>query len=654
MYSRNKFRYTAAGLAIAATILAFGLVVMWFHPPQPVQAESNFQRAFLAAYPAARASALNDCRVCHTQGAELNGYGRDFASHGHSFQAIELLDSDLDGIANLDELEHATFPGDASSKPDGVTSHPAVEQPAQVVAGGVYKLIGWNDLGMHCMSPNYSNMSVLPPFNTLWAQLILQGPEPKIITQGVTIEYSIEDNTYSVGKSNFWQYAPALFGVNLAPNMGLKGKGLSGTMDLAGDHFVAEGIPLTPYRDSAPQPIPANWYPYQIAHLVARDSATGQILAETRPVAPVSEEMHCETCHADGMQEGISTGNVETNILTLHDKEEGTKLMNNRPVLCQKCHADNALGAAGNPNLPNLSRAMHNKHKLEGNSASPTDPQNLNPERVTEGTNNCYLCHPGPSTKCLRDVMYTKGIDCVNCHGDTAAVANPNRRPWIDLPRCETCHGAQYAENPNTLFRNSKGHGGLYCEACHGSPHAILPTNQQNDNLQNIALQGFAGTLKDCKVCHGTVPTGSGPHGLHPTPASPTPNVTATATRTKTPTPLASATATQTTSPTYTPTAQGCSTAPAKPKLSEPSNGSATSDQRVELHWQKSGCATSYRVIVRLGSASGTPVVEQTVSQTEFKTPKLKRGHKYYWNVQACNDNGCTTSATWRFSVKSK
>lgn len=647
-FLKRNYRRTAAGLGVSVAILLTALVVIWFNQPTPTQAESNFQRAFLQSYPNAHASALNDCRLCHTQGSELNAYGRDFSTHGHSVKAIELLDSDLDGIANLDEINRNTFPGDASSKPDGVTSHPAVETTSQVVAGGVYKLIGWNDLGMHCMSPSYANMSVLPPFNTLWAQLILQGPEPKIITQGVTIEYSIEDNTYSVGKTNFWTYAPALFGVNLAPNMGLKGKGLSGTMDLSGDHFVAEGIPLTPYRDSAAQQVPANWYPYQIAHLVARDAATGQILAETRPVAPVSEEMHCETCHADGMQEGIRTGNVETNILTLHDKEEGTSLMSSRPVLCQKCHADNALGAPGKAGVPNLSLAMHDKHKLESGSGSPTDPQNLNPEMVTQGTNNCYLCHPGPATKCLRDVMYAKGMDCVNCHGDTAAVANPSRRPWIDLPRCESCHDAQYAENPGTLFRNSKGHGGLYCEACHGSPHAILPTNQQNDNLQNIALQGFAGTLKDCKVCHGTNPTGAGPHGLHATTGSPTPVATTMATRTMTPTPAVSQTATR------TPTAQGCSTVPVKPKLSSPSNGAVKSDQAVDLHWEKVNCATRYRVTVRMDSTSGTTVVQQDVTSTEFKTPKLKRGHKYYWSVQACNDKGCTKSATWNFSVKTK
>ena len=51
-----------------------------------------------------------------------------------------------------------------------------------------------------------------------------------------------------------------------------------------------------------------------------------------------------------------------------------------------------------------------------------------------EGTNDCYQCHPGPETRCLRDTMSAQGMWCTDCHGDMNAVANPNRRPWIDEP----------------------------------------------------------------------------------------------------------------------------------------------------------------------------------------------------------------------------
>jgi len=239
---------------------------------------------------------------------------------------------------------------------------------------------------------------------------------------------------------------------------------------------------------------PTNWYPYQQAYMVAKDSGSAIALIDTTTVAPVSTEMRCDTCHADGKEPGGATGNVETNILSYHDEESGTSLMAERPVLCAKCHASNALGTPGTPDLANLSQAMHEHH--------------------AEATNDCYLCHPGQVTRCLRDVMWSKGLTCTKCHGNMIDVANPNRRPWIDLPRCGNCHSAQFAENPNTRYRDSIGHGGLYCEACHGSPHAILPTIQFNDNIQSISYQGYAGSIRQCSVCHTTTPQGAGPHGI--------------------------------------------------------------------------------------------------------------------------------------------
>lgn len=428
----------------------------------------------------------------------------------------------------------------------GAVLGPADQAPVPgTLSGAIYKLIGWNDLGMHCMNESFADIAVLPPYNTLVAQVVRQGTEPQVITTGVSIEYNVIDNTYSAGKTDFWTYAPRLFGVNLPPNVGLTGATLSGSMSARPDHFVIEGVPLTPYLDSAPSFTPQYWYPYQRVHMVAKDSATGQVLAETTTVGPVSTEMRCDKCHADGKEPGGRTGKVETNILTLHDRENGTNLLNSRPVLCANCHGSNALGMPGRSSLPNLSRAMHSKH------ASPLEKL---------GPDGCYSCHPGEQTQCLRDVMWAKGLTCTTCHGNMEEVAKENRRPWIDLPRCADCHEPQYAENAGKRYRDSTGHGGLYCEACHGSPHAILPTNQPNDNLQNIALQGFPGTLSDCSVCHGSaVPSGPGPHGLSAT--TPPPGATATAVRTPSVSPSRTANATRTLAPTQTPRATRTPTA---------------------------------------------------------------------------------------------
>jgi len=348
-------------------------------------------------------------------------------------------------------------------------------------AGDKYIILGWNDLGMHCYNSDFRDMAVLPPYNTLWVQVVKVGNPPVIVTQGINVTYSFQDNSYSAGKTNFWSFDQQLFGVDLKPNVGLKGKGLTGRMDLALDHFVAEGIPLTEFNDSTPTVS----QPYQLAKIVVRQKSTGLVLARQTVVTPVSSEMRCDKCHNDNgtANPAIHTGRIATNILTLHDKNEGTKLMSQRPVLCATCHGSNALGAPGDPTLPNLSNAMHARHS----------------GKVPNTLNGCYNCHPGPKTHCLRDVMSVEeDMTCISCHGPMQKVAL-NENPWLNEPRCDSCHDVT---QDNALYRFSKEHGGLYCEACHDSTHAIAPSSNPRDAIKFKALQGSNGPLTECTVCH--------------------------------------------------------------------------------------------------------------------------------------------------------
>lgn len=573
---RRKLRWL---LAIA--IAAFASVATWLALSQRepvVQAKSSYLTAFINTYPAAASTKLNSCQLCHTSIPAKNAFGADYKSHGHNFQAIEALDSDGDGFSNLAEIQAGTWPGDPSDKPSAPTPTAVAPTPTPTTVpvptptpgstpgGGQYRLIGWNDLGMHCLDDSFDVFSILPPYNTLWAQLIRvpeDGGLPEIVVDDVTVTYEFIDNTYSAGKINFWDHVKDLFGVDLAPDVGLTGAGLTGVMRAEEDHFVVEGVPLSPYTDSDP----TTRNPYQLAHLVARRTSTGEILAETTFVAPVSDEMHCDNCHSDGQRERIATGNVRRNILVLHDKEEHTNLAASEPVLCASCHASPALGAPGKPGIPSLSLAMHRKHAPEHEGKEDDDrrddqdhekqrdeenrdhdkgrddgealrqdeeatlvrvvnwvrsaaPSSLgrddgDDDEGEEGTNDCYQCHPGVETACLRGTMAASGLWCTDCHGDMNAMADPNRTPWVDLPKCADCHGSEHAENPGKLFRMSVGHGGVYCEACHGSPHAILPSTQPLDNMQVEQLQGYSGTLRECSVCHGAnVPAQEGPHGL--------------------------------------------------------------------------------------------------------------------------------------------
>ncbi|MCF8368498.1 MAG: T9SS type A sorting domain-containing protein [Bacteroidales bacterium] len=353
-----------------------------------------------------------------------------------------------------------------------------------------YIVIGWNDLGMHCANKDFSKIAVLPPYNNLIAQIIKVGSEtssPEILTTDYTITYEVPGNTYSVGKTNFWDYEEDLFGVTLPNNVGLTGAGLEGDMESNENYFKVDGIPLTPYTD-------ANLIdedPYQLALLSAYDNQNN-LIATAEPVIPVSNEINCVSsgCHSS-----------ENNILYEHEDEGGFD-PTDTPILCAECHSSNALGTPGTPGLESLSEVIHDKHADE--------------------TNDCYKCHPGPNTQCHRGIMNTLGMTCQDCHGSVGQVAQSianGREPWLEEPSCGAteCHGPDYAEEEGKLFRQSKGHGGLYCSACHGSPHAIYPSSNERDNVQNIALQGYAGILQECTVCHGVAPSGAGPHGIFAT-----------------------------------------------------------------------------------------------------------------------------------------
>lgn len=340
-------------------------------------------------------------------------------------------------------------------------------------------------------------MCILPPYNNQSAHVIQVGDQanwPVVMdpaTSSITMNYSIPGNTWSgsatlLDKTNFWFYAFHIFGVTLQPNVGLTGLGLTGAMADSNNFFHAQGIPLTPYLDNN-LTVPD---PYQLTLIEAKD-ASNQVIATTQSVITVSNEINCVSsgCHSS-----------EMSILNAHETVPGFNIAN-KPILCATCHSDNALGMPGQSGVPPFSQVIHQKHGSL--------------------TNDCYKCHPGPNTQCFRDTMKTKGLTCQTCHGSVSNVGNTienGRNPWLEEPQCgaTACHGSNYAEEPGKLFRQSKGHGGLICSTCHGSPHAIQTSQNARDNVQNIALQGHAGTLRECVVCHGYTPAAPGPHGYNP------------------------------------------------------------------------------------------------------------------------------------------
>ncbi len=452
-----------------------------------------------------------------------------------------------------------------------------------------YTLLAWNDLGMHCMDgKDYSVFSILPPYNTLNAQLIKRsGTSNKHVTNGVKLTYrSVASlngkfNTTSLldsqnnPKTNFWDYVTPLFNTSLTDNIGLAGYPTASLLpndlhySITQNWWEATGIPMTPYNDDGTK----NYYP--MVKVTAED-LSGNLLATTTVVLPVSDEMDCTSCH--GSNSGYSDAkpvagwendtNAERdykwNILRLHDDKFPTAVSSNQtalqasgynnynssglyatakagnPVLCATCHSTNALPNTGIAGIKPLTEALHTLH------ASVTDPTTNQTLGSSSNRNACYSCHPGATTKCLRGAMGKQSnIQCQSCHGSMSAVGTHGRNGWLEEPNCQSCHqnGQRYTEavtdqmtgtlraaldnrfatNANTpatgvsLYRFSKGHGDMQCSACHGSTHAIYPSSHQEDNLQSIAVQGHEGTIGECIACHDTMPqtTNKGPHGMH-------------------------------------------------------------------------------------------------------------------------------------------
>lgn len=464
-----------------------------------------------------------------------------------------------------------------------------------VTFGATHVLMGWNDLGMHCMDADYSVFSILPPYNTIHAQLVSEGqlatsPGDVMVTYEAVTDEAGSVNRTSAGKTTFWQYAGSLYlppeAPPLAADAGLAGFAMPGTantpqamrLDAAEGWFTAEGIPITPTDDAG------HHNPYPLMRLVARSQSTGAVLASADIVLPVSDEMDCRACHASGAREGTrpvagwawdcdAQRDYRLNILRLHDDLNGgspkyhealaaagyaptglydTVRQAETPVLCARCHASNALPGTGQPGIPALTQAIHGWH------AHVSDPASGEALNDLHNRTACYRCHPGSETRCLRGAMGSavdptgaRAMECQSCHGNMARVGSENRRGWLDQPNCQNCHtgtatknsgairfdsafdaqgnprGAAdltFATDPDvpvagtSLFRFSRGHGGLYCSACHGSTHAEFPSTEPNDNVYSQQLQGHSGMLAECTACHTAQPTTTrgGPHGLHP------------------------------------------------------------------------------------------------------------------------------------------
>jgi hypothetical protein len=419
--------------------------------------------------------------------------------------------------------------------------------------GAVNQILGWNNLGMHCMDSDYSVFSILPPYNTIESQLIVGG---KLVTNGTgyNVTYqAVADpagsfNSTAMGKGNYYTYAQAIYGAPLTPEAGLAGWNMPGTNNIpqtmlfestnhpaAGvatpvNWFRAEGIPITPYDDLH------NKNPYPMMRLIARSGATP--IATNDIVLPVSDEMDCRACHASGTQAaaepaagwvwgGIPERDFRLNILRLHDDKNFSQnrplytaalaargfdpqglyhgvVANNQPVLCAACHASEALGAPSFGTIPPLTASVHSFH---GHVIDPVSNLTLD---SSANRSACYSCHPGSATRCLRGAMGgaiaadgSMSMQCQSCHGNMSTVGTANRVGWFMEPNCASCHTGTATSNNGqirytSVFTDTNG-------------TVRQPVNQTFSTQPNIPAAGISlfrfsaghGGLQ-CEACHGS------------------------------------------------------------------------------------------------------------------------------------------------------
>jgi len=422
----------------------------------------------------------------------------------------------------------------------------------QTGRGASNQILGWNNLGMHCMDSDYSVFSILPPYNTIEAQLIVGG---KLVTNGsgYTVTYQATAdaggsfNSTAMGKGNYYTYAHDLYGATLGPEGGLAGWNMPGpgntpqtmlfeqtNQPAAGvltpvNWFRAEGIPISPFDDAH------NKNPYPMMRLIAKNGATP--IATNDIVLPVSDEMDCRTCHASGTQaaakpaagwvwSGIQERDFRLNILRLHDEHQFAQhaslyqaalaargfnpqglyrgvVADNKPVLCAACHASEALGAPSYGTIPQLTTSVHSYH------AHVVDPVSGLTLDSSANRSACYRCHPGSATKCLRGAMGgaiaadgAMAMQCQSCHGNMSAVGSAGRVGWFMEPNCQGCHSGTATHNNGQIRYTSVFITNGAVRVAVDNTFATTP----NIPAAGISLYRFSfghGGLQ-CSACHGS------------------------------------------------------------------------------------------------------------------------------------------------------
>jgi hypothetical protein len=414
-----------------------------------------------------------------------------------------------------------------------------------------------NDLGMHCACPGAEYFLLLPPFNTLRAQVIERGGSSPVVLSDDTdirVTYNIVENTDDSLKADpyyqDWIINMPKYGFGQAIDstdgkiQGLLGAKLDGEMEAQAEGWwEVVGVPAFPeapdtFCENNPDD-PAcerfimtdplggpNRNPYLTGHIEVYDQATDESLAETDITVPVAFGGCCG-CHlqvtADYKQ--LSDPQPEDSFLLmgeLHERDSGIDIAQLDPdgdgtvgpVRCSVCHWDPAMGET-NP-YDGLPKTVDYDGELraasgyvDGNGADlPVSQYTFsdvlhrwhvqNPAVIAydqDLATDCYQCHPG------------NGVDCYRGHhtNKTLGRGQDSHPVW-----CTDCHGDLNQRVAEGQLENPWSEDTLpKCQQCHSATgeNGVLTHTFGGSFLKSMSHKNDKIL---CSTCHGS------PHALNP------------------------------------------------------------------------------------------------------------------------------------------
>ncbi|MFN8586190.1 MAG: hypothetical protein U0704_00170 [Candidatus Eisenbacteria bacterium] len=158
--------------------------------------------------------------------------------------------------------------------------------------------------------------------------------------------------------------------------------------------------------------------------------------------------------------------------------------------------------------VPRVARAGHDRHPRRGYFSFRIHDQHKFLDSRMSGVDLCNKCHPGPKTQCLRGAMSQRhALTCRKRHGNMSTMAETDRersRAVGERAAVQRLSRRRVRREPRQALSHehrSRRRGVRSLPQRHAC--RLRATQEANDNANNIALQGYAGVLRECAVCHG-------------------------------------------------------------------------------------------------------------------------------------------------------